>query len=99
MAKCKKCKGNNAKKLSVISKEGTSEIDISKKVLFGGRIQSQTDLAKDASYKPKSSQAISTVQTGVGCLTVIVVPALILGFLFPNIDVSISGLFFGQDNF
>lgn len=95
MAKCKKCKGNNAKKLSVISKEGTSEIDISKKVLFGGRIQSQTDLAKDASYKPKSSQAISTVQTGVGCLTVIVVPALILGFLFPNIDIdSIGGTIF-----
>ena len=95
MAKCKKCKGNNAKKLSVINKEGTSEIDISKQVLFGGRVQSQTDLAKAASYKPKSSQAVNTAQMGVGCLTIILVPALILAFIFPNIDVeSIGGTIF-----
>ena len=91
MAKCKKCNGNNAKKLSVIEKQGTSEVDISRVVLFGGRVQSQTDAAKDAAYKPSESHMASTAQFGFGCLTIIVVPAFILGFLFPGVDIDSIG--------
>ena len=95
MAKCKKCKGNNAKKLSVIVKQGTSEMDISRQVLFGGRVQSTTKTADDARYKPKSSDTASSVQMGGGCLAIILVPALILAFIFPGIDIeSIGGIIF-----
>ena len=95
MAKCKKCKGNNAKKLSVIEKEGTSEVDISRVVLFGGRVQSRTDAAKEAGYKPRESSLASTAQFGFGCLTIILVPALILAFIFPGVDIdSVGGTIF-----
>ena len=86
MAKCKSCGGNNAKKLSIIEKEGTTTTNMGKVVLGAGNVTNKTQAAKEAAFKSESSDTITTLNTGIGCLLALFGPVFIMGFLLPPIE-------------
>ena len=79
MAKCKECGGNNAKKLSVINKTGTTDTRMGGVILGAGNIRTKSVEAENARYRVEDEGG--TFMQGVGCVVSIRGAFILISFI------------------
>lgn len=94
MAKCKECGGNNAKKLSVINKTGTTDTRMGGVILGAGNVRTSSVEAKNARYRVEDEGG--TFLQGVGCLVSIVGGGLV--FYLVTLLPVIGNWFYTSEN-